>query len=285
MSRIDEVRDYYDTNTRSFLRHGHGAATGSIHRAVWGKGATSREQAMRWVEDRIAERLAGARAVLDIGCGVGGTMLYLAARLESTFSGITLSPVQAGEAGRRIEAAGLAQRCAVRAGSFFDEIALGAFRLTFDGAYAIEAFIHADGRSEDFFRVISGRLRTGARLVLVDDFLLQKRASLAIRDARALSEFETFWRARAVRLDELAVAAQTAGMVLEEELDLDPWLELGRPRDRAIAALIPVLRLGGPEFRKRPFVGNLIGGNALQFCLRRGVLGYRLLTFRKVLET
>ena len=95
----DRVRRYYDRRTAGFVARGQGGRIGAIHRAVWGPGATTRDEAFRFVESRIAERIAaeatgGATShVVDLGCGVGASLCYLAQRLPIRGTGITLSPV------------------------------------------------------------------------------------------------------------------------------------------------------------------------------------------------
>ena len=54
----EEIRRYYDRNTPSFVALGQGGGVGAIHRAVWGPGASTREQAFHFVEDRIADVVA-----------------------------------------------------------------------------------------------------------------------------------------------------------------------------------------------------------------------------------
>src|SRR5262245_18219206 len=73
-SATDDVRDYYDQNTRSFLRWGQGRGTGTIRRAIWGPGVEGRVEAFHYVDAEIARRLrlgteSGMR-VVDLGCGV-----------------------------------------------------------------------------------------------------------------------------------------------------------------------------------------------------------------------
>lgn len=49
-----------------------------------------------------------ARQILDVGCGIGGSTLYLARRYQAQAVGITLSPVQAKRATERAKDQGLA---------------------------------------------------------------------------------------------------------------------------------------------------------------------------------
>src|SRR5688572_28151279 len=103
-----QVQRYYDRHTPAFVAFGQRGSAGTIHRAVWGPGALDRRQAFHYVEDQIAEligrrpRTAEAPHVVDLGCGVGASLCYLAEMLPIRGTGITLSPIQAELATRRI---------------------------------------------------------------------------------------------------------------------------------------------------------------------------------------
>ena len=114
-----EIGRYYDRHTAAFIRFGQGGGAGVIHRAVWGPGTTTRRQAFHYVDDQIAgmarsliatSEPAGAPHVVDLGCGVGASLCYLAERLPIRATGITLSPVQARLAAQRVRDAGLSGR-------------------------------------------------------------------------------------------------------------------------------------------------------------------------------
>jgi hypothetical protein len=72
--------------------------------------------------------------------------------------------------------------------------------------------------------------------------------------------------------------AAEAGLTLVEDADLTPWLELGRPRDRAIRLLVGATR---PLRPRGEYWRSLSGGDALQRCLGAGLLDYRLLVLRR----
>lgn len=67
-----------------------------IHHGYWVRGDESKEAAQNQLIDhlaRLADIKAGSR-ILDIGCGFGGTSLYLAKNYAASATGITISPVQ-----------------------------------------------------------------------------------------------------------------------------------------------------------------------------------------------
>ncbi|MGE0463301.1 MAG: cyclopropane-fatty-acyl-phospholipid synthase family protein [Vicinamibacterales bacterium] len=309
MPRFDasDIRRYYDRQTAGFVAFGQGGTEGAIHRAVWGPGVTTREQAFHSVEDRIAEMLAdrtggpsvgrgwasggpsvgpkwafggmdgraeGAEPlhVVDLGCGVGGSLCYLASRLPIRGTGITLSPLQARLAMDRVRALGLADRVTCIEGDFTrlpDDLAPA------DLAFAIESFVHGPS-PERFFAECARLVKPEGLLVICDDV---RRATGDRRAARTVEQFTRGWHVNTlVTADELRDLARTAGFAHERTTDLTPWLELDRPRDRAIAAFVALF--AWLPLSRTP-VAHLVGGDALQTCLKRGWIGYDLVRFRR----
>src|SRR2546421_592409 len=85
---------------------------------------------------------------------------------RNTPSGVTLSPVQASLARRRIDAAGLSDRVAcVEA----DYTRLPAAIREVDVAYAIESFVHGPS-AESFLGECARVIRRGGLLIICDDF-------------------------------------------------------------------------------------------------------------------
>ena len=281
------VRRYYDRHTARFLSWGQGGSVGAIHRAVWGPGVATREEAFRYVEDRIADQLQalaspdGSVAVIDLGCGVGATLCSLAERVPALRGiGVTLSPLQAREARTRIERYGLADRIRCIEGDFCDlsldlSLSSPAADAPVDLIYAIESFVHGANPAL-FFIQCARRLRPGGRLIICDDVLGPD--GHAPGAARALERFRRGWRINTlIDREELRKLAGGGGFAHESTADLTPHLELRRPRDRGIAFLASVVRwlpLDGP-------LGHLTGGAALGHCLRRGWIAYDLAHFRR----
>src|SRR5689334_11327510 len=147
MTQFDaaDVRRYYDRHTRRFIRFGQGGGDGAIHRAVWGAGVETRGQAFHFVDDRIADltRVLPAKPgpphLVDLGCGVAGSLCYLARQLPMRGTGVTLSPVQVRIAAERIRNAGLADRVRCIEADFSR---IPASVDPADLAYAIESFVH-----------------------------------------------------------------------------------------------------------------------------------------------
>jgi tocopherol O-methyltransferase len=104
-----QIKEFYDASSGLWeqiwgehMHHGYYGSTG--------KEKKNRRQAQI---DLIEEFLnwggvGQAEQILDVGCGIGGSSLYLAQKFNARAVGITLSPVQASRATQRAQEAGLA---------------------------------------------------------------------------------------------------------------------------------------------------------------------------------
>jgi SAM-dependent methyltransferase len=268
---------YYDANTPGFLKRGQGGGALAIHRAVRAPGVRTVADAITWVDRHIAELAGEPLSVLDLGCGVGGSILRLARRWpRARFRGLTLSESQAAVGARFLQAAGIRDRASIvvedMASAFLD----GPDRGAFDLAYAVESLVHLPD-PEALFRTAGRALAHRGLLAVCDDFLA--RAPRDSAEAGMLDRFRTGWRTGPlVSPEEARLMASRCGLVQVSDEDLTPWLVLRRPRDRAITALLALA--GGRANPDRPFWGNLVGGDALQRLLVAGVLAYRFILYR-----
>jgi SAM-dependent methyltransferase len=142
-----------------------------------------------------------------------------------------------------------------------------------DLAFGIESFVQApDPRA--FIANVAKALAPNGHLVLCDDFLT------GAEDNRWIRDFRRGWRASS-RLSPKAVdaLAYEQGLELEEDRDLTPWLELDRPRDRALGLFVALAR---PFTSLNSRLESHVGGNALRQCLKRGFVTYRYRVFRAI---
>lgn len=284
VEHVNRVADYYNVNTRRFLRFGESSSNDAIHRGLWMPGVTNPTEAADAVNRLVAERLAGhvpagEGRVLDLGCGVGATVVRLARALDAQVTGVTISRVQVEIAQQRLAAEGLAERCQVVHGDFS--------QLPTEPRYhamvAIESVVHAPSLPE-LISPLAARLCPGGRLILCDDWMTDKDRGLAARE-RCLDQFRAGWRIGSLHsVAECAAMGESVGLRLIEDLDLTDHVRLRRPRDRAVNVALAAVRVV-PRMRDRlvekPFWANMIGGSALQTGLSRRWLEYRLLVFER----
>jgi len=262
------VRRYYDANTWKFLLSGTQRA---IHRELWGPGVTSAGEAVHHTHALVLDHVAPAhRRVLDLGCGVGTAALYLAERRPVEAVGVSISPAQID----------LAEQFAARSKPLQGSVRFVTADFTdlpdeltgFDLAFAIESFVHADPAAA-FFRQAARALRPGGVLVVIDDVRVTDPS-----DPR-LDDFRTGWHVSSLlSVQEAARLAADAGLELEESTDLSSLQRLGRPRDRVLRVVQPLLRR---IMNHSVWAESMVGGDALQRCHQQGLLEYRLLRYAR----
>ncbi len=260
-----DVARYYDANTKSFLARGQGGSHGAIHRAVWGEGVTRREEAFHYVHGLLRREMVSVDAtkILDLGCGTGASLSAVVDGRDVDAFGVTNSSTHARLARER-----LGDRATIYESDFCSE----ALPRGVDLAYGIESFVHAPD-PKAFFRNVARALRPGGRLALCDDFLVSSNELRWVRD------FQKGWHASSLlkpeRVDAIAAAC---GLELVDDRDFTSLLELDRPRDRILGA---VVALGRPVFSASPRWLSLSGGHALRQCLKQGHVRYRYRVWEK----
>jgi SAM-dependent methyltransferase len=276
---LRQVRKYYDHNTWRFLMWGKGERTLNLHGALWHPEVKSLAEAMHYSDELIAREIKRCpypvNRVLDLGCGVGGSIFYLARRLSRvrSFTGISLSPLQINTARQRIPES-QKNRIQFEEGCFLQ---LPTDRFRADFSYSIEAFTHCTD-PDIFFAVQAGLLPPGGRLAIVDD-CLSDEIRLSPRQMRLLDSYRRNWLLPGLRdLTALKSLAEEKGLCLIRDQNLTPYLRLGRPRDRAISWLVKFI---GPLMARDTYLRSLLGGDARQKCYLEGLIHYRLLVFEK----
>ena len=105
------IQNFYDTSSplweRTWGEH--------MHHGYYGVNGQHRKDRRQAQIDLMEELLnwagvSSAHTILDVGCGIGGSTLYLARKFDAQAVGITLSPVQAQRAGERAAEQGIELR-------------------------------------------------------------------------------------------------------------------------------------------------------------------------------
>jgi len=112
MSKLNQnIQNFYDASTRLWeetwgehMHHGYYGPDGTAEKDHFQAQIDLIEEFLRW------GNVTQPRKILDVGCGVGGSSLYLANKFGADVTGITLSPVQVSRAKTRAIDAGLAKK-------------------------------------------------------------------------------------------------------------------------------------------------------------------------------
>lgn len=104
----EQIRQFYDASSGLWeqvwgehMHHGYYGVAGNQRKDRRQAQIDLIEQLLKWASVDQAEN------IVDVGCGIGGSSLYLAEKFQASAVGITLSPVQAQRAGDRAQAAGM----------------------------------------------------------------------------------------------------------------------------------------------------------------------------------
>jgi len=252
--------------------------TGMMHRALWRDGVADQHAALMQVSGLIAEALGDAPVpvrpadgpVLDLGCGIGGTAIWLAATHGYRVVGITLSPVQAAAARRRAAAATPGARFLV---GDFHWLPFADAR-TFAAAYAIESFAHSPDPAR-FFAEAARVVRPDGMLVICDDVLADANVLVeGARRTRWVERFREGWRLGSLLTPgQIAAHAAAAGWAPVVDRDLSKHVPPVRHR---LAVTVGAHLPGGGELGRA-----LRGSMACAVAHAEGWLGYRLFAWRR----
>ena len=164
MTRYNDTKDvsaFYD-----FASHYFRTLWGEhFHHGYWIRGDESRETAQNQLVDPLAARAAikpGAK-ILDVGCGMGASSIYLAKNYGAIPTGITISPVQVQMANE------LAARDNVKARFLLMDAQDIVFDEFFDVIWSIESISHYQ-RKDAFFASAIPLLQTGGTIAITDWF-------------------------------------------------------------------------------------------------------------------
>jgi cyclopropane fatty-acyl-phospholipid synthase-like methyltransferase len=194
MSRTDHnrwVASYYD---RCYPYHRlvwTSAQDLALHVGYWDAGTRSHRQSLINLNRVLAER-AGIRAsdqVVDAGCGIGGSAIWLAETYGCSVVGMTLSRQQAQHARTHALRRGVAQLARF---TTQDYTWMALPDASIDVVWAIESVYHAQHKN-DFFTEAARVLRPGGRLIIAD--WLRSRRPHAPDDEQLLGGWLAAWAA------------------------------------------------------------------------------------------
>ena len=164
----EDIANYYDHTEVHYRRFWKLDKSMGLHYGIWEAGISNLAQAIRNTNVRLA-RLGQVRRceeVLDAGCGVGGSAIFLARECGCRVTGITLSRRQVERATAYADAAGVRGQVAFSCQDY-TQTSFG--EATFDLVWAIESMQTAPDK-KDFLREMKRVLKPSGRILIADVF-------------------------------------------------------------------------------------------------------------------
>lgn len=138
-----------------------------MHHGYYGRAGTykldRRQAQIELIEELLNwSKVNSAEQILDVGCGIGGSTLYLSDKFAASATGITLSPVQASRAKERAIEAKLSERVEFQVA---DAQAMPFADNTFDLVWSLESGEHMPDKTQ-FLKECYRVLKSNGTLIL-----------------------------------------------------------------------------------------------------------------------
>jgi len=243
-----------------------------IHHGLWLRGDESKEEAQDQLIDYVARKagIPHGATILDIGCGFGGTSIYLAKHYGAATTGITISEVQVQ----------MAQEAAAKAGANSRFLKMDAEAMTFaepfDALWSTESISHYHDRAK-FFASAVQFLRPGGVFALTDWF---KRPGLtAAEERKYIAPIDEGMFVRLTEMDRYEEWLRAAGMEIVVREDLTKQCEKSWDLALNIVAdpsfWVLAAKLG------RDFVKNLKSFRAMRAAFASGAFVYGMFVAKR----
>lgn len=211
-----DVGAYYDQTQNHYKRWWQLEKGMALHYGLWYDSTSSFLEALTNTNLHLAElaQVEEGQEVLDAGCGVGGSSIFLAKNYNANVVGITLSELQAETANKNAVKYQLEQSTKFQVEDFTKT---GFANDQFDLIWACESSSSAANKQEmanEWYRI----LKPGGKLVISDFFKID---NVSNNEQRQLDQWSEIWAmAPLVSSSSLALNLSKSGFVIEQTNDL-----------------------------------------------------------------
>jgi len=257
INHYDLVSPYYQTLWGQHIHHGY-----------WVRGDETKEKAQVQLIEHLAQTAGikpGCR-ILDVGCGLGGSSIYLARNVAAAVTGITISPVQVAIAKK------LAASEQVNATFLLMDAEAMEFDQLFDVVWSVESVSHYQ-QIPKFFSSAARFLNPGGMIAMTDwfkkenldqrehrEFTRRIEKSMLV-DLHTMEDYEVWMRENALQITKSEILNENCAKTWEICLDIikDKVLwELAAKNGSEFVNFLRGFRAMRAGFRSRNFIYGLL---------------------------
>lgn len=271
--RDEAIIQYYDTCETDYRLFWDLDRSHAMHAGYWDQTTRTLRDALRRENEILAElaRIKKSDYVLDAGCGVGGSAIFLAKTYGCRVLGITLSERQVQTATQKAVQEGIQEKASFQAA---DYTCTGLPSHSFDVVWAIESVCHAKQKSS-FIQEARRVLKPGGRLILADGFARKRNCSGA--ECHRMKTWLAGWG-----VETLDTAATFQSNLIEEGFENVQFLDVTQhviPSSKMLYWLswpaIPLSKMGEWfGFRQTSQTANLMSARCQYLTLKKGLWIY-----------
>jgi tocopherol O-methyltransferase len=164
----NDIVNYYEQCQVDYEIVWHLNSQMCMHYGYWDETTSTLRSALRNMNAKFAAfaEIKTGEKILDAGCGVGGSSIFLAKNFGCEMEGITLSKQQANYATQKTQEFGLNEKVNFSVGNYLNTKFPDNY---FDVVWAIESVCHAPDKKK-FLKEAFRILKKGGRLVVADFF-------------------------------------------------------------------------------------------------------------------
>ena len=280
-----DISDYYDQTEIHYRRAWDLEASLAMHYGFWRPDTQSFRESLQQMNKELAQ-MAGITLddqVLDAGCGVGGSAIFLAKTIGCQVKGITLSKKQRDSANLNALNAGVESLATFEMQDFtntpFEDE-------SFDVIWGLESVVHAQDKIA-FLKETQRLLKPGGRLVMGEYY--KKEEPLSKREDRLLKKWLHAWAVPDIeRLSSFKKMIIEAGFTNAQFKDITPNIRKASWRmfygSLFLTVLSGLYRMYNPKVSR--FADNHYKALYYQYpALRKGLWKYHLVLAYKKQES